>query len=64
MTTPERKLICLSNVEHANGLKLKAVERCQSERLPGSSYCAHHLAEAVREWNGILAAHTLGEVTP
>ena len=60
---PERKLICLSNVERTNGIKLKAVERCQSERLPGSRYCAHCLAEAVREYNDILTAHTLGEET-
>jgi hypothetical protein len=54
---PARKLICLSLVEHTNGIKIKPTERCADERIPGSRYCAHHLAEAVREWNAILAEH-------
>lgn len=51
---PARKLICLRLVEHANGIKFKAAERCQSERLPGSDLCAHHLADAFREYSAIL----------
>lgn len=49
----DRKLTCLSLVEHTNGLKVRPAERCSSERLPGSRYCAHHLAEAHREYMAI-----------
>ena len=47
MTTPDRKLICLALVEASNGLKLRATERCPSERLPGFDFCAHHVGETV-----------------
>jgi len=38
--------------------------QCESEQAPGSALCAHHLAEAVREYNEILAEHALGEAGP
>lgn len=60
----ERAPRCLRLVERSNGIKLKATERCESEQVPGSSLCAHHLASAAREYNEIIAAHTFGEAGP
>ena len=48
-----RKPRCLRLVEGGNILKVRGTEQCQSERLDGSAYCAHHLAEAVREFKRI-----------
>ena len=64
VTQIERAPRCLRLTERTNGIKARPPERCPNEALPGASYCAHHLAEAVREWNEILAAHTLGEAGP
>lgn len=48
-----RKRRCLKLIEHGNAMKVRGTEQCASERLDGSSYCAHHLAEAVREYKRI-----------
>jgi hypothetical protein len=55
---------CMRLANNTNGLKIRSTDQCPNEQLPGSELCAHHLAEAVREWNEILAAHALGEATP
>lgn len=62
--TAARAPRCLRLVERSSGIKIKPPERCANEALPDSRLCAAHLAEAVREWNEILAAHAIGEVTP
>ena len=62
MTTPrpqpaqasDRKARCLRLVEHTNGIKTRPPERCTSERLPGSSLCAHHLGEAAADFRRIV----------
>lgn len=64
VTQLERAPRCLRLVERSNGLKVKPKEQCGSEQVPGSALCATHLAEAVREYNEIIAAHTLGEAGP
>ena len=58
MTTPapERKLICLRLLERANGIKLRATERCANERLPGSDLCAVHLGQAAADFRRIIAS--------
>jgi hypothetical protein len=54
MTEDTRKLRCLLNVEHANGIKFKPTDQCPNERLPGTKVCAHHLAELVNDYGRIL----------
>jgi hypothetical protein len=63
MTQTDRAPRCLRLTERSNGIKLKATERCESEQVPGSALCAHHLAEAAREYQAIISAHTLGETS-
>lgn len=58
----DRKLICLQLVERTNGIKIKPTERCTSERVPGSSLCAHHLASAVQDYHRLVEEH--GGETP
>jgi hypothetical protein len=43
-------------IERANGIRLKAVERCANERLPGADECAVHLGQAVADFRAIIAA--------
>ncbi|MGO8957299.1 MAG: hypothetical protein ACLQFR_08035 [Streptosporangiaceae bacterium] len=33
--------------------------QCESEQVDGSDLCAHHLAEAAREFQAIIAAHVI-----
>lgn len=63
VTQIERAPRCLRLVERTSGVKIKPPERCANEQLPGSALCAHHLGEAASEYQAIVAAHTLGEVT-
>jgi len=44
--TPERAARCLLLVVDKHGKN-----QCQSEQLPGSLLCAHHLADAVADFN-------------
>lgn len=60
VTPIERAPRCLRLVERSNGIKLKGTERCESEQVPGSALCAHHLAEAAREFQAIISAHAIG----
>lgn len=61
---PARAPRCLRLVEHTNGIKLRPADQCESEQLPGSDYCGHHLAGAVEQYNAIVAAHALGSRAP
>lgn len=64
VTQIERAPRCLRMIERTSGIKIRPPERCPNEQLPGSALCAAHLAEAAREYQEIVAAHTLGEAGP
>lgn len=59
VTQIERAPRCLRLVVGKRGKN-----QCESEQVDGSDLCAHHLAAAAREYNEIIAAHTLGEAGP
>ena len=56
---PARAPRCLRLVVDKRGKN-----QCESEQLPDSSYCGHHLAGATEEYNAIVAAHALGSRPP
>jgi hypothetical protein len=59
--SPDRKLICLSLIERGNGIKLRATERCESERLPGFHFCAHHVGETVSAYRRLTGQDDSGD---
>lgn len=48
--TAERKVRCLRLVASKRG-----TNQCQNERAPGYDMCPHHIAEAARDYEEILA---------